>query len=102
MPAEPNVTTTRSPSVVGDAFAYQFWSQFVSFSEYDTSFCHRTLPSARAKQMRLRSLPPRLACVTKTLSPQTTGVELPWFASGTFHFTFFWLLPPHSTGTFFS
>src|SRR5438552_14813532 len=34
------------------------------------------------------------------LSPQTTGVELPWWASGTFHFTF--SLPLHLRGTFFS
>src|SRR5207249_9620281 len=58
--------------------------------------------SARAKQMRLRTLPPLLACVTKTFSPHTIGVELPGSFSGTFHFTFSLALPPHLSGTFFS
>src|SRR4051794_14905885 len=82
------------------------------------SFCHRILPSARAKQSRLRMVPSffsfgstfpfasflgfgsLLAWVRKILSPQTTGVELPGNSSGVFHRTF--SLPLHRRGRFVS
>src|SRR5262245_40330442 len=85
---------------------------------YVTSFCHRTLPSARARQSRLRIVPSLLpfgstfpfssffgfeslfAWVRKILSPQTIGVEYPGNSRGTFHFTFSLLL--HLSGRFFS
>src|SRR5215475_13835075 len=41
-----------------------------------------------------------MACVTKTLSAQTMGVELPRSGKGTFHFTFSVAL--QRTGRFFS
>ena len=41
-----------------------------------------------------------LACVRKIFWPQITGVELPWLASATFHFTFSFAL--HFSGRFFS
>src|SRR5688572_19407159 len=100
MPAEAKLTTTRLPSVTGEALAYQLGSQFFSFSGYGTSFCQRSLPSARARHRRLRTVPPWLAWVRKMRSPQRTGVELPGYSSGTFHLTF--SLGPHVNGRPFS
>src|SRR5262249_25747453 len=74
--------------------------QFVSGRAYSTSFFQSSLPSARAKQRRLRTVPRLLAWVGKIRSRQTTGVELPAWASGTFHLTL--SLSLHVTGRFFS
>src|SRR5438105_7235599 len=100
MPAPPRLTTTRSPSVTGDALQYQSCVQLRSFSAYSTSFFQTCLPAARSKQIRLRTLPPLLAIVRKMRSPQMTGVELPGWSSLTFHLTFSFAL--HFMGRFFS
>src|SRR5688572_1780601 len=102
MPAEPWLTTTRSPSVAGEAEQKGLVGWVDSFSSYITSFCHRSLPSARAKQRRERlratagpPLPPRggqrvlsPAWVTKTRSPQTAGLDVPSAGRGAFQRTF--------------
>src|SRR4051794_24363620 len=88
MPADAKPTTTILPSVTAEALAYQFGFQLRSFSAYLTSFCQSSLPSPRARHKRLRTLPPLFAWVRKILSPQITGVELPWSVSAIFHLTF--------------
>src|SRR5580765_7052273 len=88
MPAAPKLTTTRSPSVVGEELAYQSRVQFCSLSGYSMSFCQRILPSLRSRQRRLRRLPSFLAMVRKILPFQTIGVELPCSARVIFHLTF--------------
>src|SRR5436190_639597 len=100
MPAELKLTMTRSPSVVGEAFVYGIPDQFCSLSGYSTSLFQSCLPSARSKQIRLRTVPPLLARVRKIRSSQMIGVELPGCGSLIFHLTF--SFGPHFVGTSFS
>jgi len=86
--------------VTGEAEQYGFVPCVGSLSLYSISCFHISLPSARAKHMTARFVLFSVACVMKTRSPQTTGVELPRSGRSTFQRTFSVAL--HLIGRFFS
>src|SRR6185312_12360518 len=100
MPAEPNDTMTRPPSVAGEAEQNGFSPCVSSFSFQVAPDCHNDLPSARFKHITVRRPSPSRDCVRKIRSPQTTGVELPRSGRDTFQRMFFESL--QSSGRFFS
>src|SRR3989442_13931318 len=100
MPAEPNDTTTRWPSVAGEAEQNGLSPCVSSFSFQVVPDCQSNLPSVRLKHIAVRRLSLSTACVMKMRLPQTTGVELPRSGNATFQRTLFDSL--HLAGKFFS
>src|SRR5262245_58616751 len=79
---------TIVPSVTGEAEQYGFVGCVSSFSLCVTPDCQSCLPLARSKHVSVRRPSFSMACVTKTRSPQTIGVELPRSGKGVFQRTF--------------
>src|SRR5688572_7690848 len=91
---------TRRPSVTGEGVHGGLSSCDGSFSVHVTPDSQSSLPSRRSKHITLRRVPPFVAWVMKTRSPQTIGVELPRSGNGTRQATFSFVL--QRSGRFFS
>src|SRR5205823_10299850 len=76
------------PSLIGEGEQKGFVWCVNSFSRYSIWCFQRGLPVFRSKQCRPRSVLFAGACVMKTFSPTTIGLELPRPSSGTFHLMF--------------
>jgi len=90
----------RFPSVTGEGVQGGLSSAVTSFSVHVIPDCQSNFPVRRSKHKTSRLLLMRMACVTKTRSRHSAGVELPRSGSGTRQHTFSFVL--QWSGRFFS
>src|SRR3974390_1671099 len=83
---------TRCPSVTGEGVQGGFSSVVGSFSVEVRPDCQSNSPVRSEKHITERRSIAWMACVTKTLPPQTIGVELPRLGNGTRQETFSFVL----------